>query len=462
MKITRTSAFQTTVLYLAALSLIFAYAVFQAGGTIKAEWEHCMIGVGLLLLVYFRYTKESDLAPSPEWWLWWPFPLLIGYILLQLVPLPAPVLNIISPTRATLLQSLNGISPGIRYAPISVFPAGSLAQFLRVASYVVVFVLARELAWKIRHRRWIVVAPFVTIAATEALLGLFQYDASTGAAARGTYGNQNHFAGLLELSLPFAVTYVIVVLDSARVRSLRQALLASMAVMASTLILIGILFSMSRMAFVAALTSLFVVGSLALAVRKSVLRWWIAPGLLGITLVAGFVYLSPEALIGRFSQIVASEGVPADVRFHVWSDTERLVADYPVVGTGLGTFEQAFNKYKTVSPQIAIDSPHNDYLQILVELGTIGFAVAMLAMLSLLVAAGRATFRSVDPTVRYLAIACFGALVAILLHSFTDLNLYIPANGMLVAWIAGVVASLSLSSKKLAEEGLRKEKNEGA
>jgi hypothetical protein len=36
-------------------------------------------------------------------------------------------------------------------------------------------------------------------------------------------------------------------------------------------------------------------------------------------------------------------------------------------------------------------------------------------------------------------VAGAGALAAILLHSLVDFNLYIPANAMLLAWIAGMV-----------------------
>ena len=33
-------------------------------------------------------------------------------------------------------------------------------------------------------------------------------------------------------------------------------------------------------------------------------------------------------------------------------------------------------------------------------------------------------------------------MAAILLHSLDDFNLYIPANAMLLAWMAGIAASL--------------------
>ena len=453
----KTSIPRFTTLYIWALSLIFTYAAFKSGGTVSADWEHCMIALGLLLLLYFRFTKEADLAPAPEWWLWWPLVMLLAFIGLQLIPLPASVLQILSPTRAKLLQSLNAVSPGGTYAPISVFPSASLAQLLRIAAYVVVFVLARELAWKTQRRRWVIVTPIVIIAAAEAALGLLQYDPLTGSYARGTYGNQNHFAGLLELALPFAVAYPIDATLRLRGRSLRRVALPATSIAVAALMLIGIIFSLSRMAFVATLSSLFVMGSVILAVRISARRWLVAQGLLAILVVTAFLYLAPDALIGRFSQVLTTEDVPSDVRVHLWSDARRLAADYPLVGCGLGTFEQAFIRYKTFSPQIAVDSVHNDYLQLRVELGGIGFAIAVLAMISVFLTAVRAIFRNIDPAVRYIAIGCVGALIAILIHSYTDLNLYIPANGMLLAWIVGVVASLNFTAPRVVARGLEGE-----
>ncbi|HYR92119.1 MAG TPA: hypothetical protein VE422_49185, partial [Terriglobia bacterium] len=58
----------SSVVYLAALSLIFGYAVFQSGGIPATDWDRCMVALGLLVLVYFRFTRKNDLAPTPQWW----------------------------------------------------------------------------------------------------------------------------------------------------------------------------------------------------------------------------------------------------------------------------------------------------------------------------------------------------------------------------------------------------------
>jgi hypothetical protein len=43
-------------------------------------------------------------------------------------------------------------------------------------------------------------------------------------------------------------------------------------------------------------------------------------------------------------------------------------------------------------------------------------------------------------------------MAAMLLHSVVDFNMYVPANGMVFAWVAGIAAALSPSAAG-AEEG---------
>jgi len=432
-------------LYLAALSLVFAYAVFQSGGIQTTDWNVCLVSLGLLILLYYRFTGYDGLAPALEWWLSWPVLMLLGFIALQLIPLPMWLLRALSPARAALSQSLDGVAPGPVSAPISVFPPATLAHLLRVAAYTIVFVMTRELAWKTRERLWLMIAPIVFIAATEAAWGAFQY--SPDSAAHGTYVSRNHFAGLLELSLPFAIVYPIATLRKLRGQSFRQAILISISLGAAALMLLGIMLSLSRTGFIASACSLFVAGALALGVHAPQGRRLATIAAVAAALIAASLYVVPDRLINRFAEFGETPAnLEQDERPRVWKETRPLVADYFLVGCGLGTFEQAFSRYRTFLPEYAIDSAHNDYLQFLAELGGIGFAIAGFGMTALFISAVRAALRNPHPSARYIAIGSCAALVAVLIHSFTDYNLYIPANAMLVAWICGIVASLSPGS----------------
>src|SRR5439155_20596642 len=47
---------------------------------------------------------------------------------------------------------------------------------------------------------------------------------------------------------------------------------------------------------------------------------------------------------------------------------------------------------------------------------------------------------------RCLGLAGTSGMLAILVHSVVDFNLYIPANGLVLAWISGISAALQFSS----------------
>ena len=61
----------------------------------------------------------------------------------------------------------------------------------------------------------------------------------------------------------------------------------------------------------------------------------------------------------------------------------------------------------------------------------------------------RGAVKSSDPEARYFAVACVGALSTIALHSLADFNLYIPANAMLLAWIAGMAVAVEFRGTKM-------------
>src|SRR5438552_14251162 len=52
--------------YIAGLAIVFGYAVFKHGGVVTADWNYCLLGLGLLALLYSLYTPEIGLAPLPN------------------------------------------------------------------------------------------------------------------------------------------------------------------------------------------------------------------------------------------------------------------------------------------------------------------------------------------------------------------------------------------------------------
>jgi len=241
--------------------------------------------------------------------------------------------------------------------------------------------------------------------------------------------------------LPFTLVYPIYLWREMRARgdfSLRPAVPVCLVACIAVLIFTGSLLSLSRMGFVAPLFSILVMGIVAWGGNG----WRSAAiiALLGAALIAGFVFLPSDQLIARFVQSASEQG--AEGRLTLWRESLKVFRAFPVFGCGLGGFESAFLRYKVSAPMVSDDHAHNDYLQFLIELGIAGFVIGATLFAAILFKAARAASPGREPRHRFLAIAGIGAFAAIGLHSFVDFNLYIPANAMLLAWIAGVASSL--------------------
>jgi O-antigen ligase len=176
-------------------------------------------------------------------------------------------------------------------------------------------------------------------------------------------------------------------------------------------------------------------------------RRWVAAGLLAALALGAFVFLPPDALILRFAQLASADGLTANGltangRTELWRDTMPLIRAYLPFGCGLGGYETVLYPFKKSGPLVTYDFAHNDYLQLLAELGLPGFLIVAAGAFWITRRAVRGALRLQDPEQRYFAMACAGALAAILLHSTVDFNLYIPSNVMVLMWIAGMTAGL--------------------
>ena len=434
--------------YLIACGAVLAWAVANIGAVRPADRFITALSFAVIALILFLLARRSSLAPRLSPWVRWPALLLPAYAAFQFLPLPLGVLRLLSPARAGQIDALTPIAGRMRFAPLSVMPSATLRLTVTMAVCLLIFLVIRELAWHRPDRQWTLTFPLVIVAAIEAVIGLVQYfSAWPDGIARGTYVNRNHFAGLLEMALPFAVLYPVAVIRRTRSRRRSPAgpvLKAAPFLLLAGLILAGIVYSFSRMGYFASLVSLFVMGAVPLGSRISPGRRWIAIGGVGLLVLASFILLPPYRLIMRFAEITATDTLSSEGRVELWGETLPLIATYPVFGCGLGGYESAFHPFKASQPLFRDDYAHNDYLQYLAEMGTVGFLLAGLLMIGLFRAAAHAAGRS-EPEARWLGLATTGAMTAILLHSLADFNLYIPANAMCLAWITGIASGLEFS-----------------
>ena len=397
------------VLTLVLAGLAMAGAVFFFGGVTQPEWGVCMALLGMGAGLYWTVTPKYKRAPRDLW-------------------LVAGVAGVV-------------VWTAVQARWISVAPLRSVEYIFTNAAVGTMLLLGREMGWRFRRRVWVVVAPVLVVAVLEGALGLVQFLAMRGGAgtvdsATGTYPNRNHFAGLLEMALPLALAGAMAFWTGEKKRWWGAAGMLGVA----GLLVMGTVISLSRMGFLAALGGMFVLGVLLLGGRGRV-----AAGVtVGAVLAVAFVVLPTAEWIGRFATIAQTEDISGDTRAQIWRDTVPMIRDHWAVGVGMGAYETAFLRYKNVAPMSTVDYAHNDYLQYLVELGLVGFAMVLGVLGRCLYWMGRGVEGS------RLVAGAFGAVAAMGVHSLVDFNLYIPANALVLAWILGVATAPALTEGQRA------------
>lgn len=421
-------------LTLSALALILAFTISQYGGVTPREWNVTLISLVVVSLVLWLPGRKAVFAPGLPGRLPVAIAAVFIWVGFQLLPLPLGWLRILSPARFDIARGLESIHRA-QWVPLSVSPQLTLAHILRLLAYLLVFFLLRELSFRLANRVWLLVLPLLVVASAEASIGLVQHFES-GGFANGTYANHGHLAGLLEMVLP--VTVILIPMALRRKRGVNEstttAVLVCLAAGCTVLILLGLLYTASRMGLAAAAISISILAVLEMSARRN----RNAAALFATIAVLIILMVSaPLSLVSRYEGDLTS-----NVRLQIWGDTLKLIANYPVFGCGLGTFVSAVQKYRAATPLTLVDYAHSDYLQLLAELGSVGFLLAMAVAILIC----RDAFASVrtehDRQARLMQMACVASIAAIAVHSLVDFQFYIPANVMVAAWIAGLASGI--------------------
>ena len=436
------------------LALVTAGAVLAFGGVLPIAFA-CM-EAGVLVAAVLCFWNGCSPVPRPALFV---LGVLVLAPLLQLVPLPPALAATVSPNRLFFTERLfSSLAPPPAWVRLSLNPHATEVALLKLIAYVLAFLIANRLAAH-GHSR-ILLHSLLVIGLLESAYGIIQYLAdwqyiftykktAYTADATGTYINRNHFAGLLEMVLPFMLAAVLFrPRRGAGTATMKRRLLSVVSSTDSSKVLalamlfgvlcLALIFSRSRMGIVAAMTGLLVVGLLHFLRhrRRSVL------GLLLLLLLipgAYALWIGTDAVISRFEMLSRAGAMEHD-RLPVWRDTLQGIRDFKWVGTGLGAYESVFGRYQTNLLDSRYEHAHSDYLEFACELGVPVALLLFGSLWALAACAARAAVVLNRHEDRLLAAGSTGALVAILLHSVTDFNLQIPANALWFSCIAGTAA----------------------
>ena len=274
----------------------------------------------------------------------------------------------------------------------------------------------------------------------QAALGRGDFITDGPARAHSAFVTPNSFAGFLIVVIPMAAALAL----TARRRAGRIALWCATALLFAALVL-----SQSRGAWVAgaiaAALFLWQLGRARILIFRR--RRLVVAGVIvlaGATALAIWV-VRPE-MARRAASVFQPHKVPTfQHRLLYWDATLEMAANALPLGIGLQTFHIDYPAHRRAELAGTLQwYAHNDYLQILVELGPLGLA-ALLWLLWRVGRMGRDVLRAeTEPANRAVLLACCAGAGAALLHSLVDYDLYVPGVALPVFVCFGIIGAAHL------------------
>lgn len=335
----------------------------------------------------------------------------------------------------------------------SLIPVQTAVEVFRLFA-AAAFFLATCMVCSDRDRLYRFVTVLVWAGGFYATLGLFQY---LGALPKGwwlersflssVYENHNHFAGFLEICLPLSLALVVAEKDRGK-----KVLL----VFLTLLMAVALVFTLSRGGYVAMAVGLLVMMAVLLRRVRARRDRWIYAGLLALVALA-VTFFGTEPVVervGSAGQIAGGGEMSFAQRWSIWKGTLLLIRDHWFLGSGPGTFEYVFLRYRPVDFTARAGFAHSDYLELVADCGLFALAAVLWIAAVIFARAWRAARNEESRLRTGVACAALASFIAYAIHSLIDFNFHIPANFIWMAVLAGLV--VSSDSHRVYVEGAAK------
>ena len=260
----------------------------------------------------------------------------------------------------------------------------------------------------------------------------------------------NHLAGSLEMILGLVVARLALVRREAN--GVEQSVILKLLTGYATLMIIaGIITTFSRASWAASLVSLAILPFLG---EKRLRLNWSPVVIVAVVIgLMGLAFWSSDSVRRRLGGMFLpeSQGNVASLmdptlgsRTLLWKGTLGLIEKHPVFGSGVASWRWIYQLHREPAPAFPSypEYAHNDILNLASDYGLVGFLIAV----AFFIGFGRhalAIARSNEaPDKRAFAVGAIVSMIAIVLHSWFDFILHLPANSLTLACVLGLVAAL--------------------
>jgi O-antigen ligase len=370
------------------------------------------------------------------------------WVLLQLVPLPRPWVEALSP-QAYAWHIKEG------WLTLSLDPTHTRYYLLRGCTFTAGFFLTVALVNS--HRRlqtllWVLVFSGTFQAAYGAFMvlsglnyGFFIEKYVGNTSATGTFINRNHLAGYLNMCLAAGIGLLLSQLATQRSPNWKERIRRWLRLLLSSKIrlriylavmVIALVLTRARMGNIAFFTALGVAGAIAVYVRGR-FSWRVVAFLVSLLVVDMLIlgkWFGFDKVVQRLEQTtLATEG-------RVWSNEYSLdyLARFPLTGSGGGSFYGIFPNFQPPEFIGYHVHAHNDYLEFAVELGIPATLLLMGFVALALWHAVQLQRSGLTPLYQGAGFAVTMTVLWAAMHSSTDFNLQMPANALTFVTILGL------------------------
>lgn len=440
--------FAIRALPLTALGALVGAAWFWGGATRNNTGHWAVLELLALVCLGIAIAASRDTRGlKPGRFAFVTLATLVAWVLAQLVPLPWSWWSN-SPGRDGLAAGLELFNVDKNARPLSLTPESSISALLKLIPPVCAFAIALLIPWRvlISSLGW----SAVILGAAATLWGLAQafglsghpYDWTSSSSAAGSFANVNHQATFLLMCLPLVALHAGQARQSWE-RGERQEDAGIIWASLGLVLVLGIAIAGSLFGYV--LAPLVATGCVALFRSDR--------GGLGSRQAFAAIALTIATLgigtSGAMLQGVGSTGFDAGERSRIGSFqiTAKAAADFAPFGSGLGSFEKVYPLYEQ-SDEVArtyMNHAHNDYLELVLELGIPGGVLVLAFVGWILFRIGDAWFRASEfGSLKRLKLAVSLSLLVPLLHSLVDY----PMRNAAVSCLAAVCLAALLARRE--------------
>ncbi|RJP28090.1 MAG: O-antigen ligase family protein [Candidatus Omnitrophota bacterium] len=369
-------------------------------------------------------------------------------ILLQLTPIPAGVLKIFSYNMYRIyIMAFPEAGEGL-LLPLSVNPDSTIQELLNYVVLIVLFFMTINIVDTKKEFNFLfngiiffglAISIFGIIQKYSYSYKVYWFDSpQTATSPFGPFVYRNNFAGYINMIIPLAIGYFF--LDMPLSKRLIYGF--CIGIMALALFL-----TFSRAGIAVFLICILLLLALARFKIKTDVKIFnlVSAILLALISVLFLFFVDYKALFMRITTIFSDQAFIIFGHGYSWKDIVKIWADFPVFGTGLGTFGSISSMYKTTFSQKLFTYAHNDFLQLLSEVGIVGCALIIIFFLKYFLTVIKLWLSRRDPFVIYIVMGGMVSVAGVLVYSLLDFNLHIPANSVLFSVLLGLVYRLTIS-----------------